>query len=105
MCDTVFMVEGLWWDGEDAEYIRRRGERYSGARGIEPKWTLEAAADSARIIRDPDPKSHVGAIRLIGYSHSAGFVITIIVDPVNYSGITAWKTSGSDLRKYLEDSR
>jgi hypothetical protein len=40
--------------------------------------------------------------RLIGYSPSAGFVLTVIVDPVNKAGITAWKTRGADLRSYLE---
>lgn len=63
-------------------------------------WTLEAAADPRRITRDPDPKSHWGDIRVIGYSPAAGFVITVIVDHVDHSGINAWKTSGADLRAY-----
>ncbi|MCK9899356.1 hypothetical protein MXD63_04595 [Frankia sp. Cpl3] len=44
----------------------------------------------------------MGAARLIGYSRSAGFVLTVIVDPIDEAGITAWKTRGSDLRDYLE---
>ncbi len=96
------MVDGLWWDEEDAEYIRHRSDRYPGATGIEPNWTLEAAADPRRIVRNPDPKSHLGAIRLVGYSPSAGFVLTVIIDPVDQAGITAWKTRGADLRDYLE---
>jgi len=63
---------------------------------------LEAAADPRRITRDPDPKSHWEDIRVIGHSRSAGFVITIIVDPVDHSGINAWKTNGADLRAYQE---
>lgn len=47
----------LWWDEEDAAHIRSRSFRYSGATDIEPDWTLEAAADPARVMRDPDPKS------------------------------------------------
>lgn len=92
----------LWWDEEGARYIQRRSMRYPGATDIEPSWTLEAAADPRRIVHDPDPHSRSGAIRLIGYSSSAGFVLTVIVDPADSAGVTAWKTRGSDLRDYLE---
>lgn len=47
-------------------------------------------------------RSRAAYIRLIGYSHSAGFVLTVIIDPEDSSGVTAWKTRGSDLRTYLE---
>ena len=90
MCDNVG-VAGLWWDDEDADYIRRRSDRYPGALNIEPEWTLEAATDPRAIVRDPDPKSRTGAIRLIGYSPGAGFVLAVIVDPLDWAGITAWK--------------
>src|SRR3981189_1741946 len=102
MCDNVVMVEGLWWDEEDVQYIRRRSDRHPGATNIEPEWTMEAAADQRRIVRDPDPKSQTGAIRLIGYPPSAGFVPPVIMDPVGKADITAWKTRGTDLRSYLE---
>jgi dienelactone hydrolase len=94
--------EELWWDGEDAEYIRSRSTRYPQATDIEPEWTLQAAADWARVVRNPDPKSRVAYIRLIGYSPGAGFVLTVIIDPQDFSGVTAWKTRGADLRHYLE---
>jgi hypothetical protein len=96
------VVEDLWWDEEDAAYIRQRSERHPGATNIEPEWTLEAAKDPRRIVRNPDPRSREGAMRLIGYSSSAGFVLTVIIDPVDRAGITAWKTRGADLRSYLE---
>lgn len=51
---------------------------------------------------DPDQKSRVGAVRLIDYSPSAGFVLTVIMDAADYAGITAWKARGADLRDYLE---
>lgn len=51
---------------------------------------------------DPDPKSWAGDIRLIGYSQAAGFVITVMIRADNYSGASAWRTSGADLRAYLE---
>ncbi len=73
-----------------------------GAVDVEPEWTLEAADDPRRILRNPDPVSRTGAIRLIGYSPTAGFVVTVIIDPTDWAGITAWKTRGADLRSYLE---
>ncbi|MQA61345.1 MAG: hypothetical protein GEU86_07575 [Actinophytocola sp.] len=91
----------LWWDGDDVVHIRSRSARYPGAIDIEPAWTL-AAADPHQVIRAPDPRSRAGYIRLIGYSQSTGFVLTVIVAPVDHSGVTAWKTRGADLRDYLE---
>jgi hypothetical protein len=99
-------VEGdLWWRDQDADYIRRRGERYPGASGIEPERTLEAASDPRRIVRDPDPRSRREAVRIIGYSPGAGFVITVIATPSDHAGVTAWKTSGADLRAYESQER
>lgn len=96
-------VEGeLWWDDEDAAHIRERSIRYPGAANIEPSWTLEAARDPDVVKRDPDPARRSGYVRFIGYSTSAGFVMTVIIDPEDWSGITAWKTRGNDLREYLE---
>ena len=51
-------------------------------------------------MHDPDPKSRSGAVRIIGYSLSAGFVITIIATGTTRAGVTAWKSSGADLRNY-----
>lgn len=76
------------------------GRRYPGATGIDPAWTIQAVTDPHRIERNPDPKSHTGAVRIVGYSSDAGFVVTVILDPVDTAGITAWKTSGADLRAY-----
>ena len=106
LCDNVRrdrgadVTEELWWRDEDAEYIRHRSSRYPGATDLEPAWTLEAAADPRRIVLDPDPKSRTGAVRIIGYSASAGFVITIIATGGARAGVTAWKSSGADLRDY-----
>lgn len=72
-----------------------------GAIDIEPRWTLEAAADPHRIEREPDPKSWRGDNRIIGHSSTAGFVITIIADAEDGSGVTAWKSGGADLRDYM----
>jgi hypothetical protein len=94
------VVDDLWWRAEDAEYIRRRSNRYPGATDIEVEWTLEAAADPRRVVHDPDPKSRSGAVRIIGYSPSAGFVVTVIATGGAHAGVTAWKSSGADLRDY-----
>lgn len=93
-------MDDLWWPEEQADYIRGRGQRYPGATSVEPEWTVEAATDPRRVVYAPDPKSHTGATRIIGYSPTAGFVVTVIADPVDHAGITAWKTSGTDLRDY-----
>jgi hypothetical protein len=99
------VVDDLWWRDADADYIRRRADRYPGATNIEPEWTLDAAADPWRIVRDPDPKSRSGAIRIIGYSPTAGFVITVIATGGAHAGVTAWKSSGTDLRDYEGQGR
>jgi hypothetical protein len=94
------MVDDLWWRGEDADYIRHRSDRYPGAADLDVNWTFEAVADPRRVVHDPDPKSRSGAVRIIGYSSSAGFVITIIATGTTHAGVTAWKSSGADLRDY-----
>ena len=86
----------------DVAHIRSRSARYPGAKDIEPDWTLEAAADPHRVVQDPDPKSRAAYIRITGYSPGAGFMVTVIVDPEDWSGVTAWKTRGGDLRVDLE---
>jgi hypothetical protein len=42
---------------------------------------LGCGRDPRAIVRDPDPRSRIGALRLIGYSPSARFVLTVIIDP------------------------
>lgn len=96
------VADSLWWDEEDEEDIRTRSARYPGAVDLEPAWTLEAAADPDCLVRVPDPKSRVGYTRLIGHSPSARAVLTVIVDPYDGSGVTAWITRGADLRHYLD---
>lgn len=79
----------LWWDDDDAMHIRSRSIRYPGADNIEPSWTLGAADDANAVVRDPDPASRSGYIRLFGYSTSSGFELTVIIDPQDWSGVTA----------------
>jgi len=63
---------------------------------------VEVADDPHRVVRDPDPRSRAGYVRIIGMSPAAGFVLTVIVDPEDWSGVTAWKTRGADLHAYLD---
>lgn len=52
------------------------------------------------MVHDPDPKGRTGAVRIIGFSSSAGFVISVIATGGTRAGVTAWKGSGADLRDY-----
>jgi hypothetical protein len=56
------------------------------------------------MISDPDPRSKTGAVRIVGYSPTAGFVITVIALPLGDElwGVTAWKTTGAERRNYQE---
>ena len=42
------------------------------------------------------------SLNLIGRSPSAGAVLTVIIDPHDGSGVTAWIARGADLRLYLQ---
>lgn len=95
------------WTKKSEKHIRGRSERYSGATEIEPAWTVEAAEDKHAIVRDPDPNSNSGALRIIGFSPSAGFLITVIAFRIDDElwGATAWKTTGGDRRGYEEGAQ
>ncbi|MDQ2707703.1 MAG: hypothetical protein M3Z25_08745 [Actinomycetota bacterium] len=97
----------LRWTRARAEHIGTRSTRYPDATDIEVEWADEAAADRRAVITDPDPKSSTGAMRVVGYSPSAGFVLTVIVLEVDgeYWGVTAWKTTGAERRGYQEGMR
>jgi len=100
-CATMSDVTGeLWWRDEDAEYIRHRSSRYPGATDLEPAWTLEAAADPRRIVLGSGPEEPHRRGAHHWFSVSAGFVITIIATGGARAGVTAWKSSGADLRDY-----
>lgn len=100
MWHNVCVTFELWWETADADHIRYRSRRYPGATDIDPVETEEAACDPHRIVRQPDPKSQRGYIRLIGYSPTAGAVLTVIVRPSDHAGVSAWRTNGVDLRVY-----
>lgn len=85
------------------EYIRTRSQRRVGDTDIEPAWADEAVADpdAARLVPDPASKSGQ-TIRVIGYSVTAGLVVTVILLPTEDEviGVNAWKANDSDIRRY-----
>lgn len=92
------------WTRTRAEHIATRSHRYADAIDIDVEWASEAAADPKAMVSDPDPRSGTGAVRIVGYSPAAGFVVTVIVVRIEGEqwGVTAWKTSGAERRTYQE---
>lgn len=93
----------ITWSEAAKLHVRTRSHRYPGAVDIDPDWTAEALDDPEMLWLEPDPKSEGGlGIRIIGYSPSARFVITVVAyrQAGRLCGATAYKSSGSDLRGY-----
>jgi len=92
-----------------AGYIRIR-------HGIEPGWADQAVDDEHAVWLTPDPASQSGyAVRVIGYSTTAGAVLTVIqVDSAadldeepdgDWWGTNAWRANRRDRHLYgKEDS-
>lgn len=98
-------VVRVTWDLDTATYVRNRPARYPGAMSIEPEWAVEAVHDAAAVFLNPDPKSRVGAIRVVGLSASAGRPLTVILLPGRPGELVltnAWPASGADMHLYLE---
>jgi uncharacterized DUF497 family protein len=83
-----------------ADYVRDR-------HGVEVAWANEALQDPGALRIVPDPASRSGrSIRTIGYSPSAGCLLTVITvteGDVIY-GVNSWKSNDIDIRRYREDS-
>lgn len=92
------------WTQTRAEHIATRSQRYPDAVDVEVAWAAEAATDANATISDPDPRSVTGAVRIVGYSPAAGFVITVIAAHVEGElwGVTARKTTGAERRTHQE---
>ncbi|MCH9732855.1 MAG: transposase [Actinomycetia bacterium] len=82
----------------------RRGE-YIAKRNHTPAMADEAVTDIAAVVIDPDYNSKTNqSVRTIGYSTTAGAVLTVITyeeDGVTY-GATAFKSNGRDRRYYRQ---
>ena len=92
------------WTQARAEHIATRSQRYPDAITIDVAWVTEAAADPHASISDPDPRSRTDAVRIVGYSPAAGFVVTVIAARIEDElwGVTAWKTTGAERLTYQE---
>jgi uncharacterized DUF497 family protein len=95
------------WTQARADHIATRSQRYPEAADIEVGWTAEAVADPRAVVSDPDPRSKTGAARIVGYSPTAGFVITVIALRLGEElwSVSAWKTTGAERRNYQEGCR
>jgi hypothetical protein len=73
--------------------------------GMETSWATEALDDPDALRIDPDPSSRSGrSVRTIGYSTSAGCILTVITlteDETTYD-VNGWRSSDSDIRRYRE---
>jgi hypothetical protein len=88
-------------------YIRNRSRRKPGDTDIEPSWANEAYVDPDAVTFDPDYASLSGrSVRTIGYSITAGFLITVItlLDDGHLYGVNAWKSNSTDAG-YYEDTK
>ena len=88
-----------------ADYIRTRSTRKesTGETNIEPEWADEAFTDPAAVTFSPDPAAKKGlSDRTIGWSETAGFLITVITvrEGDQLWGANAWKSNDSDQRHY-----
>ena len=93
-----------------ADYIRTRSTRKesSGETNIEPEWADEAFTDPQAVVFRPDPASKKGqSDRTIGWSETAGFVITVITvtEGATVWGANAWQSNNSDQRRYQNQTR
>lgn len=82
--------------------------------GIEPGWANQAVDEEHAVWLTPDPASRSGhAVRVIGYSVTAGAVLTVILvdsgaDPDeerdgDWWGANAWRANQRDRRLYGEE--
>lgn len=78
---------------------------YIRKHGVHPNWADEAYEDPNRLVVDPDPASLSGRTqRVIGWSTSAGRLLTVIVlpDEACIWGVNCWPSNLTDQRRYLK---
>lgn len=93
----------MMWSEGDIDW-RHRGD-YIAKHDMTPALANEAVQDPNRLVIDPDPASHSGrSIRVIGWSHTLGQVVTVIVLPDEGTvwGVNAWPSNPTDQRRYRE---
>ena len=74
--------------------------------GVEVGWANEALGDPDALRIDPDPSSKSGrSVRTIGYSPTAGFLLTIITvteGRICY-GVNGWRSNPTDVKRYRKE--
>ncbi len=91
----------------------RRGDYIRTRHAVEVEWANEAVRDAHAVWLVPDPASRSGhSVRVIGYSGSAGAVITVVLvdadaDPDerpdgDWWGSNAWMANERDRGSYGE---
>ncbi|MEJ1229849.1 MAG: hypothetical protein WDM88_03125 [Galbitalea sp.] len=88
------------------EHIEQRSERKGGTeQNILVEWADEAYLDESAVTFDSDYASDTGlSVRTIGWSDSAGFLITVITvrdEDDHLWGATAFRANSTDERHYL----
>lgn len=77
---------------------------------VEPEWATEAALDPEGLVGDGGSDSGE-TIKVVGYSASAGRVLTVLLLPKDHPpagdwwGVNAWAASPTDERKYRQRER
>jgi hypothetical protein len=75
--------------------------------GVEVGWANEALADPDALRIDPDPSSKSGrSVRTIGYSPTAGFLLTVITvteGGITY-GVNGLRSNSTNIKRYREES-
>lgn len=99
----------MHYDGRVFERVdwAQRGAYMQRKHGIAPAIADEALEDPNRVVVDPDYNSESGrSVRIIGFSVTAGDVITVIVlenDGTEY-GVNGWTANEKDRRFYAHGS-
>ena len=99
----------MHYDGQVFERVdwSQRGPYMQRKHGIAPAIADEALEDPNRVVIDPDYNSESGrSVRIIGFSVTAGDVITVIVlgnDGTEY-GVNGWTANEKDRRFYAAGS-
>ena len=95
------------WRHADVHVRDRRGRKDRPREtDIDPAWANEAYCDPEAVWFTPDPKGKKGmSNRTIGWSETAGFVITVITvpDPDGSGfvwGASAWRSNPTDVAVY-----
>lgn len=90
--------------GEQVNWQHRAGHMLA-RHGITVAEATEALADASHVILAPDYNSRSGdSVRVIGYSSTAGAILTIIIaeiDGVIY-GVNGWPANSRDRKTYQE---